>query len=83
MSNKKSKNPIIAALLNIIPGLGYLYLGQRIEFALLLILNFLFTIPILGDLQSINVSQEVWWWLSSVSFIVAFPVDAYLLAKRN
>lgn len=76
------KNPVIAALLNLIPGLGYLYVGTRKVFAVLLLLSsFVSAIPFFVFFQTYNVTDG---WIITSSFIlqIALMVDVYLLAKE-
>jgi hypothetical protein len=69
--------------LNIVPGLGYLYLRQRIVFGvLLLIANLLLVLQIIMFPSTSNTSNSE-AWLSLLFFILlsaAFICDAFLLA---
>lgn len=77
------KNPISAAVLNVIPGLGYLYLAQRKVFAVLLLLSTaVSSIPFFVFFQSYQVTDG-WIIASSTIVQIAFMVDAYLLAKES
>lgn len=83
------KNPTVATLLNIIPGLGYLYVGQRKLFAALLLVSIALGVisstfnPALAEYYSAE--YNVWDWIGFVSMIVlvpAFMYDAYTEAVR-
>lgn len=90
--NTKEKEPGIAAVLNIIPGLGYLYIGTRKPFAVLLLVSLVLSIVSYFDpatMDYINDSSEadisifaVGGLLSIVLLTAAFVVDAYQEAKR-
>lgn len=77
------KDPMFAAVLNIIPGLGYVYLGQRKIFSYLLLLAVLlgtidiFVTPYVEE----DIPVSVLSTLSYVVFAIAFITDAYLLGK--
>jgi hypothetical protein len=83
-----NKKPWLAASLNLLPGLGYLYLGTRKTFSyLLLAASALF----LADYMS---SEEIrqWWdsepftiwtYLMYTAATVAFIYDAYSEAKSK
>ena len=71
------KKPIIAALLNIIPGVGYLYLGVRKPFAFIVLLSSLSSL--LVDFQHV----DLWIFVSSAILQIGFMVDAFLLAKEK
>lgn len=88
------KNPVIAAILNIIPGLGYIYVGgKRKLFGWLLFGGMV--IGIIGTFDpSLNLYSEenmsaglnVWTWLAfagSLLTIVAFVNDAYMSALEH
>lgn len=86
----KNKSAAIAALLNIVPGVGYLYLGRRRTLAVLLIVGM-----VLGDLSVFDpafmafadkASINFWDLLGLIGFVgveVAFIYDAYKEAKLN
>jgi uncharacterized membrane protein len=77
------KNPVSATLLNLIPGLGYLYLGERKVFAALLLLSsFVSAIPFFAFFQTYQVTDG-WIIASSIILQIAFMADAYLLAKES
>ncbi len=81
------KKPWLAALLNIIPGVGYLYLDTRKIFAGLLIacwaVSFLsgFFDPAIAA-QSEQYLFSPWVLLPAALSGVAFIIDGYLEAKR-
>ncbi len=89
---KKEKEPGIAGALNIIPGVGYLYVGTRKTFAALLLISTALTIFSLFDplaMEYVNESAEaemnIWTiagLLALPLFMAAFIVDAYQEAKR-
>ena len=87
------KNPTVATLLNVIPGLGYLYLGRKKPFAILLLaamaLN-LFAIifyPVIAEYQ--DMPMTVWDWVAMLAFVLfeaAFMYDAHheaMLAQKE
>ena len=77
------KNPVSATLLNLIPGLGYLYLGERKVFAALLLLSSVVSsIPFIVFFQTYEVTDG-WIIASSIILQIAFMADAYLLAKES
>jgi len=85
ITNKKmiKKNPWIAAILNIIPGLGYLYLGKRKVFSYLLLSFFL-----IGILDSfLNPGGEIpntpLFWFAMIIVFLAFMYDAFNEAKKS
>ena len=80
----KHKSPFVAAWLNIIPGLGYLYLGRRRVFAILLLVSMVLGIITAFDpayeAYVENVGPTLWDLLSLISLVaieVAFIYDAY------
>jgi len=78
----KKKNPWLAGILNIIPGLGYLYLGKRRVFSYLLLLIFL-----MGIIDGfINPNQKIpntpIFWTSLIIVLFAFMYDAFNEARR-
>lgn len=83
------KKPILATLLNIaLPGTGYLYLGVRRTFGLLLLLSFLASCGILLDTQSPSsfLNDAVpyvspWEMISLALLMIALGHDAYSEAK--
>lgn len=75
------KNPIVAALLNLIPGAGYLYLEMRKPFAWLLLLSCVASF-IAGFVYYFQPYEtNIWIIVSSTIAQIAFMVDAYLAAK--
>lgn len=80
------KKPWLAAFLNlIVPGVGYLYLGKRKAFSVLLLISLVvFGLALFSDPGLYKGYGES--LLAGVSgFIVglAFAVDAYLMAKEG
>lgn len=80
-----TKKPWLAALLNVlVSGSGYLYLGKRKLFGVLVLgtwassLIWLFTTP--GAKEIFN---DFWNTLAGVLFSVALGIDAYHEAKRQ
>ena len=74
---KGKKSPSLAAILNfLIWGLGYLYLGKRTAFGLLLVIGEVFgaSITLTGVVDPME-------YLVFLIFSVAFAVDAYQEAK--
>jgi len=66
----KPKNPFIAAILGIFPGLGHLYIGQGERFALYFVLVlFLWFIPVIG-------------WLIALFVWVISILEAFMTASR-
>lgn len=81
------KKPIVAALLNIIPGLGYLYLGTRKVFAYLLLggaLAFIVGIfdPVYDNYDFESEVISMWDILGCILIQIAFVADAYYETKR-
>jgi len=83
------KNKWLAGILNILPGVGYLYVGVRTPFAVILLLILPAIIiggtldPALNSSADTNSSMS---WGVALFFgvpIVAFVVDAYLAAKEH
>ena len=82
------KNSYLAALLNVIPGLGYLYVGTRRLFGvLLLIWTILSTVsmfdPLLNDY--INSSWRMWDTVAALgymSLLIGLTYDAYSESER-
>jgi len=82
---KMAKKPWLAALLNVIwSGLGYLYVGKRKLFGVLLILSeilacvWLFTDPVAWQ-----VMENIWVGLAAIPFVIGLAVDAYNDAKNK
>ena len=71
-----SKNRFLAAILNIIPGLGYLYLGKRKIFSYILLCSIIigiidgYTNPEIIQSTPLNI-------IGTVLVILAFVYDAY------
>ncbi|PIN91020.1 hypothetical protein COU57_02325 [Candidatus Pacearchaeota archaeon CG10_big_fil_rev_8_21_14_0_10_32_14] len=81
--NLKKKNPWIAAFLNIISGLGYLYLGKRKVFAILLLASIIVYNIALFFTPSIQISPKTpLFWIGSLIYFIAFIYDAYKEAKE-
>jgi choline-glycine betaine transporter len=83
------KNPTIAALLNIIPGVGYLYVGRKSIFAILLILGLVFSVtssyldPRLTEYYA-SAEFSLWDWfalLGLLSAVRGFMYDGYQEAE--
>ncbi|MDB5187159.1 MAG: hypothetical protein JWM07_631 [Candidatus Saccharibacteria bacterium] len=93
MTNKKSqpKNPVLAAVLNVlIPGIGYLYVGVRTKFAIMLIAASIVGIAATFDPQSFmyfgGETPPKMSLIDSLSLLivtVAFAYDAYMEAKAT
>ena len=77
------KNPWIAAILNfLLFGLGYLYVGVRTNFALLLVISYV--IALLDSfIFSVPISYSSFFWLSYVLISLGFAIDAYNEAKKT
>lgn len=97
MKLASQKSPFTAALLNIIPGLGYLYLGSRRVFGALMLLSLLVSIvtaSVYDDYAHtyfLEAYQEITSWnstpyalqfLSMPVIVVAFIYDGYKEAVR-
>lgn len=91
---KRSKEPGIAAVLNIIPGLGYIYIGTRKTFASLLLVSSVFAAVTMFDPYYLNMTEAdasltlqdtIFILAGCISFVAgisAFVIDAYKEAKR-
>src|SRR3989338_4553671 len=84
MDKRNKKRPWLAALLNIIIwGLGYLYVGKRKNFGILLLLGQLLII-----ILTAGVVESNWTLFDSLSLpgvilvYIAFAYDAYKTAKE-
>jgi len=82
------KNPWLAGLLNMIPGVGYLYVGTRVPFAIMLLM--FIPLAVLGTVldpasyASSSDSSTGWSVMVVIGDIwLAFMVDAYLEAKSH
>lgn len=76
------KEPITAALLNIIPGMGYIYLGKRKPLGWLLFASF---VAQMADMFVPNDNPFMLTPLLIISSLLiqtAIIVDAYLMAKE-
>lgn len=82
--NNQNKKPWLAAVLNILPGLGYLYLGKRTFFGgLVLTSNFLFLVDYVKNQTAYDVIPINGWVVVGLLVIVfAFMKDAYDMAKE-
>jgi hypothetical protein len=83
------KNPWIAAVLNLIPGLGYFYLGVRTVFAGLLLggMVAMFVSGFDPALEEVNAALEAaplspWEVLGMLLLTASFVVDGYKEAVR-
>jgi len=79
----KRKNPWVAAILNIIPGPGYLYLGKRKVFSYLLLSAILIGVTdrLLNpwpDMPNTPLSL-----IGTILFVFAFMYDAFIEAKKG
>ncbi|MBS3131380.1 hypothetical protein J4212_03025 [Candidatus Woesearchaeota archaeon] len=85
--SSKFKKPWLAALLNlIIPGLGYLYVGRRITFAVLLVSGEI--LALIGDWKEIFSEEPILFTLNetllTLSLLltwIAFAYDGYKTAE--
>ena len=82
------KKPWLAAVLNaLVAGLGYIYVGKRILFGILLILGEVFAYIwvatwVFTDPEAFPILDSTWLSLSWISFAIAFAIDAYRCAKE-
>ena len=75
----KRKSPILAAVLNLLlPGVGYLYVGRRITFGVLLFIGYLLAIFATWSRDFSGLEL-----VASVIIIVAFAIDAWSEASNN
>lgn len=81
------KDPYFAGVLNIVPGLGYLYLGTRKVFAALLLAGTVIgvmdmfldpNIAMYDDIPATTLS-----YLTQLCMSAAFIYDAYSIAKKE
>lgn len=79
------KNPTITTLLNIIPGVGYFYVGRKRVFALLVIIGTVLTSvasylnPLMEQYYN-SMTYGAWDWvalLGTLSIVAAFMYDGY------
>jgi hypothetical protein len=82
------KKPWLAAVLNIIPGVGYLYLNSKRIFGWLLIASVVASILDMFDPAVVNSNYNggpatPWIVLSFGLLLAAFIVDGYYEAKRT
>ena len=78
---KKMKKPWVAATLNaILPGLGYLYVGKRKNFGVMLIVAaiLIMIIPSTGEWSS----QDTLSLPSAIVVMLAFAYDGYRTAEE-
>ena len=81
----KNKKPWLAAILNFsLWGLGYLYLGKKKKFAVILIIGSLIMFPnfFYDPGPAMNVIINLSGKISSIIISVAFAYDAYKEAER-
>jgi hypothetical protein len=77
---KLKKNPWIAAVLNfILPGIGYLYLGQRKIFGALVFISVVLQIVAYRN----TTSDSIFASIAGLVILFAFAYDAYKLAEGN
>lgn len=77
------KKPWLAVVLNLIPGLGYLYLNTRKVFAWLLLAYMMACIASTIELWGVTDLPFIAWdFLSMCAYTAAFLFDAYFEAKR-
>ncbi|RQD81956.1 hypothetical protein D5R95_07730 [Methanosalsum natronophilum] len=82
LTRKSNKNPLLAAILNfLLPGIGYLYIGTRKFFAILIIISMLsfavwaFTLP--ENIFDQYLTYSISYWAFSIILAIAFAIDAY------
>jgi hypothetical protein len=81
------KNKWLASVLNVLPGLGYLYVGTRTPFAVLLLAYWVVAIaggmidPTWADLGS-DIPSRGWDAVMIAATFLPFVVDAYFEAIR-
>lgn len=83
------KNPTIATLLNVIPGLGYLYVGGKrrvLGVTLIIATIILFITPFVDpsvtfdDSHQIGISTNALYLILTITFLGGFMYDAYAAA---
>jgi hypothetical protein len=87
----KEKDPVIAGVLNIIPGLGYLYGGARKRFGQLLLAGLVMFVigqngPTDTVVTNVYVEPELTIWdgfliIGILVWMAAFIIDAYVETK--
>lgn len=86
------KNPTLATVLNIIPGLGYIYLGgQKRIFGIILLLGIVASSiasfdPLLYSEAYLSSPYRIWDWLAFASLILlvgGFMYDGYASANLH
>jgi hypothetical protein len=79
------KKPIIAGILNFVfPGLGYLYIGTRKTFAIILMVGMI--IGMVGDISYVDLvnlekTSKVVLFMTAFLWFFAFGYDAYTEAR--
>lgn len=74
----KRKKPWLAAILNIIIlGLGYIYIGVKRNFAILLIIGVILSFFVKFDLMNLPTKDIVLFLSIGIIFSIAFGYDAY------
>ncbi len=81
-AGKPVKNPLLAAIFNIIPGVGYLYVGKRKVFAFLLLAAVI--VGLVEGYVNMNISDvyNIYYWIGSFLVMIAFMYDAYDEARN-
>ena len=75
----KRKVPALAAFLNLIlPGVGYIYVGNRIVFGILLLVAGLIAIYAVWPYEFSGLE-----WVASLIFAVAFAIDGWSEAAKH
>ena len=85
MHVRESKNPWLAAVLNfIIPGVGYLYVGRRTEFAVILLAGWIISLGVSGSaFAGASTFDAGLIALSELLMMMAFAYDGYMSAKEK
>jgi len=79
-----AKSPALAAVLNFfIWGLGYLYLGRKKTFGVLLVLGLLIALLAIGlsPPPPSNIVSDLFLMVAVIIIDIAFALDAYRMAK--
>ena len=86
----KNKEPGIAGVLNVIPGLGYIYINKHGAFGWMLILVTMLTIAGMFEPSAIEYVKTpvapIWEGVDNLSFLLIFATfifDGYQEAKRH